>query len=611
MLSRNKLAIWLIIPLIISIIVGCTTDKKPTLTTSLVSDTASPTITNLPTLELTQTPYVVTATPVTVAGPQNVFIFSMMDNGYAHLFAYSPQGFPLTRLTTDPWDDITPALSPDGTQVAFSSRRNGYWDLYLLNLTTGNLIRLTDTMEYEASPSWSPDGLWLVFETYRNGNLDLDILSLANPNNRYQLTNELSSDHSPAWSPLGRQIAYISAQTGENEVWLADLDKIGDDRFSNISRNDQGIETHPTWSPDGKTIAWVSAPLDSSLSGIYIWNNLSTATSSTWLGSGDWPIWSPDGSQLLSLLLTPNNSYIEGLNLSGEYTLPPIALPDSIRGFDFGYAAFTSPLATSIQDAANQIPTPSFVVLTTPSSDVPGERLNLVELIDVQAPYPRMLDLLDEAFSALRQRVILETGWDALASLDNAYVPISVPLNPGFSEDWLYTGRAFSINPILIEAGWITIVKEEIGQQTFWRIFMRTRAQDGSQGEPMHQVPWDIYARFSGTAMAYDQGGQSVASIPPGFWMDFTALAKAYGWERLPSLSNWQSFFNGTLFNEFVNTSGLNWQTAMLQIYPPEIFETPTSIILPTRTPTKTPWGYRTPSPTPTLTPRPTFTPRP
>jgi TolB protein len=130
MLSRNKLAIWLIIPLIISIIVGCTTDKKPTLTTSLVSDTASPTITNLPTLELTQTPYVVTATPVTVAGPQNVFIFSMMDNGYAHLFAYSPQGFPLTRLTTDPWDDITPALSPDGTQVAFSSRRNGYWDLY-------------------------------------------------------------------------------------------------------------------------------------------------------------------------------------------------------------------------------------------------------------------------------------------------------------------------------------------------------------------------------------------------------------------------------------------------------------------------------------------------
>jgi hypothetical protein len=93
--------------------------------------------------------------------------------------------------------------------------------------------------------------------------------------------------------------------------------------------------------------------------------------------------------------------------------------------------------------------------------------------------------------------------------------------------------------------------------------------------------------------------------------MDFTALAKAYGWERLPSLSNWQSFFNGTRFNEFVNTSGLNWQTAMLQIYPPEIFETPTSIILPTRTPTKTPWRYKTPSPTPTLTPRPTFTPRP
>ena len=186
-----------------------------------------------------------------------------------------------------------------------------------------------------------------------------------------------------------------------------------------------------------------------------------------------------------------------------------------------------------------------------------------------------------------------------------------MPPNPGFSEDWLYTGRAFSINPILIEAGWISIVKEEIGQQTYWRIFMRTRAQDGSQGEPMHTAPWDIYARFSGTAQAYDQGGQTQTIIPPGFWVDFSTLAKAYGWERLPSLPNWTSYFSGTRFNEFINAPGLDWKTAMLQIYPPEIFITPTSIILPTKTPTKTPWHYRTPSPTPTLTPRPTLTPNP
>ena len=35
----------------------------------------------------------------------------------------------------------------------------------------------------------------------------------------------------------------------------------------------------------------------------------------------------------------------------------------------------------------------------------------------------------------------------ALASLENAFVPITTSLDPGFGEDWLYTGRAFAIHP--------------------------------------------------------------------------------------------------------------------------------------------------------------------
>jgi len=608
--SHYRSLIFITIPIITLFLVSCSSRAKQTVDPSLATNTNIPTETNSPTLSVTQTPYVVTATPIPISGPQNVFILSLMDSGYAHLFAYSPQGFPLTRLTSNPWDDVTPALSPDGTQIAYASRRNGYWDLYLLNITTGVETRLTDTMDYESSPSWSPDGLWLVFETYRNDNLDLDILSISNPSDRYQLTDDPSSDFSPAWSPLGRKIAFVSNKTGENEIWIADLDKIGSERFYNASKNDQAIETHPRWSPDGKMLAWSASSLDSSLNGIYIWKSLQPS-SALWVGSGDWPIWDPDGSRVFSYLSAPNNSYLEAFTISGELNFPPVMLPGSLRGLDFGYAILTSPLPGSLLTSANLTPTPLYNIVTTPLTNIPGNRLTLVDLIDVQAPYPRMLDILDESFTALRNRIILEAGWDALASLDNAYVPISVPLNPGFGEDWLYTGRAFSLNPILIEAGWIAIVKEEIGQQTYWRVYLRTRAQDGSQGEPLHQIPWDIYARFSGTPMAYDQGGQTVSNIPSGFWLDLTTLAKAYGWERVPSLSNWPSYFNGTRFGEFVITSGLDWYTAMLQVYPPEIFLTPTAVIPPSKTPTKTPWHYRTPSPTPTLTPRPTYTPRP
>jgi TolB protein len=100
-------------------------------------------------------------------------------------------------------------------------------------------------------------------------------------------------------------------------------------------------------------------------------------------------------------------------------------------------------------------------------------------------------------------------------------------------------------------------------------------------------------------------------TIPPGYWVDLTELARRYGWERLPAQDNWQTYFKGTLFNEFALPNGLDWERAMLEIYPPEVLITPTAVIPPTFTPTRTPWGFKTPTPTRTQTPRPTFTPAP
>ena len=67
-------------------------------------------------------------------------------------------------------------------------------------------------------------------------------------------------------------------------------------------------------------------------------------------------------------------------------------------------------------------------------------------------------------------------------------------------------------------------------------------------------------------------------SVPPGYWVNLTELAAAYGWERLPALSNWRTYFKGTRFNEFAFTSGLDWERAMLEVYPPEVLITPTAV---------------------------------
>jgi TolB protein len=262
-------------------------------------------------------------------------------------------------------------------------------------------------------------------------------------------------------------------------------------------------------------------------------------------------------------------------------------------------------LPQDFQKAADFTPAPLWASKADPIQG-PAGRYSVVDLAGVQAPYPQLSDLADEAFVALRQRVIEKAGWDALASLENAFVPLTTQLDPGFEEDWLYTGRAFAINSLMTNAGWMVAMREDFGAQTYWRLYLRAQLQDGSLGEPLHNIPWDLSARYNLDPKVYEQGGK-YAAVPSGYWVDVTSLARQYGWERVSALPNWRTFYRGARFTEFALTDGLDFYSAMLQLYPSDILVTPTQLLPPTSTPSNTPTF--TPSATSTRTPRNTLTP--
>ena len=239
---------------------------------------------------------------------------------------------------------------------------------------------------------------------------------------------------------------------------------------------------------------------------------------------------------------------------------------------------------------------------------------DLEELPGVRAPNASLSDDVDEAFHALHERSTRALGWDFLSTLENAFVGLNEPLPPGLAyDDWLYTGRAFSVSLDAVQAEWVQVVREDFGAMTYWRVYVRAAVQDGSLGVPLRQPPWDFNVRFSGDPVAYDQGGAPRESIPQGFYVDFTRLAADYGFERLPALPNWRSYYYGARFNEFAYRGGLEWTEAMLQLYPAEALRTPTPFRTPTTTPTRTPrptptpwwWRWRTPTPSPTFMPPP------
>ena len=309
-----------------------------------------------------------------------------------------------------------------------------------------------------------------------------------------------------------------------------------------------------------------------------------------------------------------NQQLITAYTLQGNPLLLPTPLPGTLHGLIWPNIPLPNPLPDIYKQAAAQTPQALWQPVISAVTGVPSQRWYLVPLPSVQAPYPQLHDLVNESFESLRQRVVKEAGWDALASLENAYVPLTTALDPGLGNDWLYTGRSFALNSLMINAGWMSVLREDVGSQTYWRLYVRAQKQDGSQGQPIPNPPWDLNARYNLDPVIYEAGGE-YGSVPPGYWIDFTALAQAYGWERLPALPNWRNYYAGARFTEFALTSGLDWYSAMLELYPPEALYTATPVLPPTLTPSITPIPSRTPGPTNTPrvspTPPPTSTPPP
>ena len=114
------------------------------------------------------------------------------------------------RLTDGEGDDREPAVSADGTRVAFSSDRGGTYDIWLHDLDTGGLTQLTSALGNESEPAWTPDGAALVYvatpEGASDGALRLHLLDTAAAPREIPGTSGKVA--APAVSPDGARVAF-------------------------------------------------------------------------------------------------------------------------------------------------------------------------------------------------------------------------------------------------------------------------------------------------------------------------------------------------------------------------------------------------------------------
>jgi serine/threonine-protein kinase len=150
--------------------------------------------------------------------------------------------------------------TPDGVRATFSSDREGALNLYWKRIDgSAPVERLTSSANAQFPSSWSPDGERLAY-TELDPNSGLDIWVFSTKNGYAKPFLETGFNESAAvFSPDGRFLAYVSDETGEDEVYVRAYPGPGGKwTISN------GGGREPVWSSDGTEIyyrgqEWVTA----------------------------------------------------------------------------------------------------------------------------------------------------------------------------------------------------------------------------------------------------------------------------------------------------------------------------------------------------------------
>lgn len=149
-----------------------------------------------------------------------------------------------------------PAVSPDGSKIAFVSTETGSAQIYVTNADGSNLKQLTHTVgpdrwpgwppKGNASPAWSPNGGKIAFVSWRNGNPDIYLMN-RDGSNQNRLTHTEERDENPVWSPSGNYLLFQSNRNLEKdaEIFVMRRDGSAPRPLTNYTRED----VLPVWIP--------------------------------------------------------------------------------------------------------------------------------------------------------------------------------------------------------------------------------------------------------------------------------------------------------------------------------------------------------------------------
>jgi len=168
--------------------------------------------------------------------------------GKKDIFICGSDGEDVVQLTHDGAPCLSPAWSPNGDSLFYTSFYRGFPDVYQIVLATGRRTRVASYPGMNAGADLSPDGRSLALALSRDGNPELYVRDTRSGALTRLTKTKFAAEASPSWSPDGRQIAFVSDSTGSPQVYV--VSSSGGKATRITFRGNENVS--PDWGPDGR-----------------------------------------------------------------------------------------------------------------------------------------------------------------------------------------------------------------------------------------------------------------------------------------------------------------------------------------------------------------------
>lgn len=217
------------------------------------------------------------------------------QSGNKEVYLLGLDGKGVSNVSRNGSINLSPAWSPSGRQIAWTSYKKSNPDLYVKNLGSGQTRVLSNMPGINTSPAFHPSGAKVALVRSKDGDSDIFVLDASSGAVLEQVTKGGGIDVAPNWSPDGNLLAFASERSGGSQVYVKDYGTGEQRRITFVG----DFNTDPVISPNGDKMAFVGRSQGGFDVYVVGMDGKGAIRITQDMADNEDPTWSPDGNYLV------------------------------------------------------------------------------------------------------------------------------------------------------------------------------------------------------------------------------------------------------------------------------------------------------------------------